>query len=97
MSDKEKVVAFADMVNATKELVKPIEDENIRLHEQIDKINRDRHRERVAWCIVCSIIAFALMLFIAFAYAEPVTMNQGQNFKDNTQSQTYSEGATQGG
>lgn len=97
MTDKEKVLAFADMVNAAKELVKPVQEENIRLHEQIDKIHKDRQKERIVWGIAFSIVTFALILFIIFAYTEPVKMEQGQNLEESTQSQTYTEGATQGG
>lgn len=96
MSDEEKIKSFADMIDGIERLTKPIQEENIRLHEQIDKEKADRKNERKHWLIACSLLAIALILFIVFAYAEPSTMEQGQNFEEKTQTQIYSEGAANG-
>lgn len=41
------------------------------------------------WCIVVT-------LLVCFAYLTPVEMEQGQQFTEQTQSQSYSEGAAHG-
>lgn len=89
MTDEEKIKAFADMVDGVERLVKPIQDENIRLHEQIDKIHKDRWRERL-------VIGICFLAFILLAYLSPVEMEQGQNFTDTSQAQSYRDGATGG-
>ncbi len=71
-------------------LTKPIQDENVRLHEQLDKIHKDRWRERL-------VIGICFLAFILLAYLSPVEMEQGQNLPEGSQTQSYSEGATYGG
>lgn len=87
MTDNEKIQSFADMVDAVEKLTKPIQDENVRLHEQIDKMHHQMWWERI-------VLGVLLALFIAFAYLTPVEMEQGQQFDEQAQSQSYSEGAT---
>lgn len=89
MTDEEKIRNFGDMVDAVEKLTKPIQEENIRLHEQIDKIHKDRWRERL-------VIGICFLAFILLAYLTPVEMEQGQNLPDGSQAQSYSEGATGG-
>lgn len=89
MSDSEKIQNFGDMVDAVEKLTNPIQEENIRLHEQIDKMHRQMWWERVVFGLL-------LLAFIAFAYLTPVEMNQGQQFEERTQSQNYSDGFTGG-
>lgn len=89
MSDSEKIQNFGDMVDAVEKLTTPIQEENIRLHEQINKMHRQMWWERI-------VLGLLLLAFIAFAYLTPVEMNQGQQFEDRTQSQNYSEGFTGG-
>ena len=38
-----------------------------------------------------------LLAFVLLAYLAPVEMEQGQDFGDQTQNQSYSEGAAHGG
>lgn len=89
MTDNEKIRNFGDMVDAVERLTKPIQDENLRLHEQIDKIHKDRWRERL-------VIGICFLAFILLAYLTPVEMEQGQNLPDGSQTQNYSEGAMGG-
>ena len=70
MTDNEKIQSFADMVDAVEKLTKPIQEENIRLHEQIDKMHHQMWWERI-------VLGVLLALFIAFAYLTPVEMEQG--------------------
>ena len=98
MSNEEKIKAFADMVDGIKQLNQPLEDENKRLHEQIDKINADRKHERkirnIAFCISFIAIGLVFLAFILFAYLTPVEIHQGQDFDEHKQTQDYSEGAS---
>lgn len=89
MTDNEKIQSFGDMVDAVEKLTKPIQEENVRLHEQIDKMHRQMWWERMVFGIL-------LLAFIAFAYLTPVDMEQGQQFDEQTQSQSYSDGFTGG-
>lgn len=89
MNDNEKIQSFGDMVDAVEKLTKPTQDENVRLHEQIDKMHRQMWWERIVFGVI-------LLAFIAFAYLTPVEVEQGQNFPEGTQTQSYSEGATRG-
>lgn len=41
---------------------------------------------------ICWAVVF--ILFLIFAYVSPTEMAQGQDFNEQTQSQTYSEGVT---
>lgn len=90
MDDKEKIRNFGDMVDAVERLTKPIQDENERLHGQIEKMHRQMWWERIVFGVI-------ILAFIALAYLTPVEMEQGQDFSESTQSQSYSEGATKGG
>ena len=89
MTDNEKIQSFGDMVDAVEKLTKPIQEENVRLHGQIDKMHKQIWWER----IVLGILLFA---FIAFAYLTPVEMGQSQDLDNQTQNQSYSEGYTRG-
>lgn len=89
MSDQEKIQSFGDMVDAVEKLTRPTQEENIRLHSQIDKMHRQMWWERIVFGII-------ILAFIAFAYLTPVEVEQGQQFPEGTQSQSYSEGATGG-
>ena len=90
MDDKEKIQSFGDMVDAVQKLTKPIEDENQRLHAQIDKMHKQMWWERIVFGVI-------LLAFVLLAYLAPVEMEQGQDFGDQTQNQSYSEGAAHGG
>lgn len=89
MTDNEKLQNFADVIDATEKLTKPIQEENERLHAQIDKMHRQMWWERIAWAIV-------LLAFILLAYLSPVEMEQEQQFEEQTQNQSYSDGFTGG-
>lgn len=89
MTDEEKIRSFGDMVEAVERLTKPIQEENARLHEQIDKIHKDRLIERL-------VIGACFLAFILLAYLSPVQMEQGQNLPDGSQTQSYSEGVAGG-
>lgn len=96
MTDDEKIRSFADMVDAVEKLTKPIQEENMRLHAQIDKIHKDRFTERIIHCIVSGVLGAALIAFIAFAYMTPMEVEQQQDFTGQTQTQGYSEGVAKG-
>lgn len=97
MTDEDKIRSFGDMVDAVEKLTKPIQEENVRLHEQIDKIHKDRFRERIVYAIAILVLGIAFVVFIALAYLTPVELEQEQKLPDSTtQSQSYSEGATSG-
>lgn len=89
MDDKEKIQNFGDMVDAVEKLTKPTQDENIRLHAQIDKMHRQMWWERIVFGII-------VLAFILLAYLTPVTVEQGQELPEGKQSQSYTEGATSG-
>ncbi len=89
MTDNEKIQSFADMVDAVEKLAKPIQEENVRLHEQIDKMHHQMWWERIVFGVL-------LALFIAFAYLTPVEMAQDQQFDGQSQEQRYSDGVTWG-
>ena len=88
-ADSEKIKEFADMVDAVERLTKPIQEENERLHGQIDKMHRQMWWERIVFGVI-------VLAFIAFAYLAPVEMEQGQDLPNGTQNQSYSEGFTSG-
>lgn len=90
MNDEEKIRCFADMVDGVERLAKPIQEENQRLHEQMNKLHKQMWWERIVWGIV-------FLAFILLAYLSPVEMEQGQDMPNGTQNQTYSEGAAHGG
>lgn len=89
MTDNDKIQSFGDMVDAVEKLTKPIQEENERLHAQIDKMHRQMWWERI-------VLGVLLLAFIAFAYLTPVEFEQGQQFEQKTQSQSYSDGFTGG-
>lgn len=82
MNDTEKIKDFGDMVDAVERLTKPRDEELARLHKQM-------WWERI---ILGGIIAILVVL----AYLSPVDMEQNQDFDQNVQHQSYSEGATYG-
>lgn len=86
MNDEEKIKSFADMVDGIERLTKPTQDENIRLHEQLNKMHQQMCWERVAFSLI-------LALIIALSYLVPVESEQVQRFEEQTQTQSYSEGA----
>lgn len=97
MTDEDKIRSFGDMVDAVERLMKPIQEENLRLHEQLDKTHKDRQHERKIFGIAIAILGIALVAFMLLAYLTPVELDQEQHLPDNTtQSQSYSEGATSG-
>lgn len=84
MTDNEKIQCFGDMVDAVEKLTKPIQEENERLHRQL------------FWQRIIS--AIILAFFIGLAYLSPVDVEQGLHLTDGTnQTQSYVEGATNGG
>ncbi len=89
MTDNDKIQSFGDMVDAVEKLTRPIQEENERLHGQIDKMHRQMWWERI-------VLGILLLAFIALAYLTPVEVEQGQQFEQHTQSQSYSEGFTGG-
>lgn len=96
MPDSEKIKAFADMVDGIERLTKPIQEENMRLHDQIDKMRTDRKHERIIYCIIIVLLSLALTVFMALAYLSPVEVEQGQNYESQTQNQSYREGSANG-
>lgn len=91
MPDQEKARNFCDMVDAVEKLTKPIQEENERLHTQLDKLHKQLFGERLIWGI-------ALVAFILLAYLTPDTSYQYQDFEEKAQVQsTGSEVVTQGG
>lgn len=95
-TDSDKIKEFADMVDGVERLMKPVQEENIRLHEQLDKEKKDRHKERLGWITAVIVLGIALIAFIAFAYMTPTEFGQEQKLPEGTQSQSYSEGFTNG-
>lgn len=89
MTDNDKIQSFGDMVDAVEKLTKPTQEENARLHHQLDKMHRQMWWERI-------ILGAIILAFVAFAYLTPVEVEQGQNFDEQTQSQSYSESITGG-
>lgn len=83
MSDNEKIQSFGDMVDATDKMSAP-------WRETVFKLVKALVITNLLWAIV-------LGLFIWFAYMTPVEMEQGQQFDQQTQNQSYSEGVTNGG
>lgn len=83
MTDNEKIQSFGDMVDATDTMSAP-------WRETVFKLVKALVITNLFWAIV-------LGAFIWFAYMTPVEMEQGQQFDQQTQSQSYSEGVTNGG
>lgn len=77
MTDKEKILAFGEMVEAAEKLSAPWRKAFI--------------ISNIAHVLVELFLAILLGMMIYFAYMEPVDygMEQGQNYNDQTQSQTY--------
>lgn len=89
VTDNDKIQSFGDMVDAVEKLTKPVQEENERLHAQIDKMHQQMWWERIVFGVL-------LLAFIAFAYLTPIEVEQGQQFEQKTQSQSYSDGFTGG-
>lgn len=83
MTDNEKIQSFGDMVDATDKMSAP-------WRETVFKLVKALIITNLLWAVV-------LGLFIWFAYMTPVEMEQGQQFDQQMQSQSYSEGVTNGG
>ncbi len=83
MDDKEKIQSFGDMVEATERMSNP-------WRETVFKLVKALVLTNLLWALV-------LGAFIWFAYMTPTKVEQGQNFDEHTQSQSYNEGATSGG
>lgn len=83
MTDNEKIQSFGDMVDATEKMSAP-------WRETVFKLVKALVITNLLWAIV-------LGLFIWFAYMTPVEMEQGQDFDGHAQTQSYSEGVTNGG
>lgn len=82
MNEQEKIQNFGDMVDASEKLSKP-------------------------WRVLCGWLLAALVFTnliwgfvhwkqLQYAYQTPIEFEQGQQFDQKTQSQSYSEGATSG-
>lgn len=82
MTDNEKIQSFGDMVDATEKMSAP-------WRETVQKLIKALIFTNAFWAVV-------LALFIWFAYMTPVEMEQGQQFDEHTQNQSYSEGVTGG-
>lgn len=78
--NKETIQNFSDMVNATQQLSKPWQEHTKRLTLALILTN-------LFWAIIVA-------MFVWFAYMTPVDVNQEQDFDDNIQHQSYSEGVT---
>lgn len=96
MDNEEMIKNLGDMVGAVEKLTKPTQDENVRLHEEMDKMHKqlDKMHKQMWWERI--VFGILLLAFIAFAYLTPVTVDQGQDFEGKTQTQSYIEGATSG-
>lgn len=80
--NEEKIQNFADMVDATEKMTAP-------------------WRKLAAWLLVALVISNGLWAFVhwkqlQYAYMTPVEFEQGQQFDEHTQSQSYREGVTDG-
>ncbi len=82
MTDNEKIQSFGDMVDATEKMSAP-------WRETVNKLIKALIFTNLFWALV-------LGAFIAFAYLTPTEFEQGQQFDEHTQSQSYSEGFTNG-
>ena len=83
MTDNDKIQNFGDMVDATERMSSP-------WRETVYKLVKALVITNFLW-------AFVLGLFIWFAYMTPVEIEQGQQFDEKTQSQSYSEGVVANG
>lgn len=80
--DNEKIQNFADMVEATDNLSRP-------------------WRKLAAWLLAALVATNLIWGFVhwrqlKYAYMSPVEVEQGQQFDQHTQNQSYKEGATSG-
>lgn len=85
MTDNEKIQSFSDMVDAAEKLSNPWQEECKRLHETL-------RRALMGWAITTAVLAAVIAIFLWFAYMAPVESEQIQDFQEQTQSQSYSEG-----
>lgn len=102
MDDKEKIIMFADMVNAAEKLNQPLVDENERLHKQLEEERKDRKEERIAtlrfFLLAFLVLGIVFFSFIWFAYLAPDTTYQAQEFEGHQQVQSSgTEVVTNGG
>ncbi len=82
MDDKEKVQSFGDMVEATQRMSKPWQDTVKHLIYAIVGTN-------LFWAIIVAMLVY-------FAYMTPAEMSQEQDLETQHQTQSYTEGATNG-
>lgn len=82
MEDKEKIQNFGDMVDATERLAAPYK--KFALGSIIALIATN-----LLWAIIVA-------LLVCFAYMTPAEMSQEQDLTTQQQTQTYTEGATDG-
>ncbi len=82
MEDREKIQSFGDMVEATDKLAAPWR-----------KANFIQTIALIVTNLLWAIIVFTL---VWFAYMTPVDVEQNQDFTSQNQTQTYSEGVTDG-
>ena len=93
MDDKEKIQSFGDMVDATERMSTPWREECERLNASRDK-DRLHHTIQLIACNVLWAIIVAMLIW--FAYMTPVDVGQEQDLGQQTQTQTYSQGVTDG-
>ena len=83
MEDKDTIQNFGDMVNATEKMAAP-------WRETLWKVIRALIITNILWAVIVGMLVW-------FAYMTPVDVGQEQNFEQQTQTQNYSEGVTDGG
>lgn len=82
MTDEEKIQSFGDMVNATQKLSQPWQNHTKHLTIALIVTN-------LFWAIIVGLLVW-------FAYMTPMDVDQQQDFTSQTQTQSYSEGVTDG-
>lgn len=82
MEDKDKIQSFGDMVSATEKLTSPYK--KFALGSMIALIATN-----LFWAIIVGMLVY-------FAYMSPAEMSQEQDLETQHQTQTYTEGATDG-
>lgn len=82
MDDREKIQSFADMVDATDRLAQPWRENS--------------KRQTIALIVTNLFWAIIVAMLVWFAYMTPIESEQQQDFTNQTQTQTYSEGVTDG-
>lgn len=83
MDEKTKMIDnFGDMVNATERMSNPWK-------ETVWKLLKALVLTNLFWAIIVGML-------IWFAYMTPIDSSQNQDFSDQTQHQSYSEGVTNG-